>query len=309
MKIVLLDYADEMIEEHEIQFKSLGEVTIYKDVPGGEEEIIDRIAGAEIITASWVSITEKIIKSTPSLKYIIVPGVGYDFIDTKAATKADIKVINCPTHNALAVAEYTICLILAVTRRIVAANLALKNGNWNTQAYLGTELSGKQLGLIGYGNIGRKVAQLATSFGMDVSYANSKTQPSHLDELIANADILSLHLPSTKQSKYLIDEKRLNLMKKSAYLINTARGAIVDQKALLTALKERRIAGAALDVFENEPITGNPNEEILQLTQLDNVVATPHIAYNTKETAIRLGKELIGNIQACIKGSPINVVS
>ena len=98
-------------------------------------------------------------------------------------------------------------------------------------------------------------------------------------------------------------------MKKSAYLVNTARGAIVDQKALLTALKERRIAGAAIDVFENEPITGSPSEEIIQLTQLDNVVATPHIAFNTEESAIRLGEEMIANIQACINGSPINVVN
>ena len=314
MKVVFVDYV-ELMDKHEPHLKSLGEVTIYNNAPDGEEEIINRITGAELITASWVSITEKIIKSTPSLKYIIVTAAGYDFVDIKAATTAGIKVINCPTHNTLAVAEYTICLILTVTRRIVAANLALKNGNWNTQAYIGTELRGKKLGLIGYGNIGRKVAQLATNLGMDVSYANSKTSPSELDHLIANADILSLHVPFTIQSKYLIDERRLNLMKKSAYLINTARGAIVDQLALKTALKERRIAGAALDVFANEPIfeneltTDNPSEEILQLTQLDNVVATPHIAYNTEETAVRLGEELIENIQACINGSPINVVN
>lgn len=306
MKIVFPDYI-ELMEQHVSQVKSLGEVTIYNDIPSRDEEIIKRIAGAELITASWISVTEKIIQSTPSLKYVMLPGVGYDSVDIKAATEAGIKVINCPTHNTLAVAEYSICLILAVTRKIVAANISLRNGNWNTQAYVGTELSGKQLSLIGYGNIGRKVAQFATSFGMDVSYANSNTPPSQMDELIANADILSLHLPFTEQSKYLIDERRINLMKKSAYLINSARGAIVDPQALLTALKEKRIAGAALDVFENEPITGNPNEQILQLTQLDNVVATPHIAYNTEETAMRLGEELIGNIQACIKGSPINV--
>ncbi len=307
MKIALPDYVDSM-EEQESQIKRLGEVTIYNDVPDGEE-FINRIAGAELITVSWISITEKIIKSTPSLKYIIVTGVGYDFVDVKAATEAGIKVINCPTHNILAVAEYTIGLILAVTRRLVAANLDLKKGNWTKQAYVGTELSGRKLGLIGYGNIAKKVAQLATSFGMDVSYANSKTPPIQLDELIANADILSLHLPSTEQSKYLIDQRRLNLMKKSAYLINTARGAIVDQKALLTALKERCLAGAALDVFEKEPTTGAPSEEILQLAELDNVVATPHIAYNTEETALRLGEELIENIKACIKGSPINLVN
>ena len=308
MKIVLPDYIY-FTENHEAQLKSLGEITIYNDIPKTEEQIISRIAGAELITAAWVDITEQIIKANPSLKYIMIPGVGYDNVDVKAATAAGVKVINSPKHNIDAVAEYTIALILIVTKKIVAANNSLKKGNWDTQDYVGTELSGRKLCLIGYGNIGRKVAQLASSFGMDVSYANSKTSASQLDELIASADILSLHLPVTKQSKYLIDERRLNLMKKSAYLINTARGAIADQKALLKVLKQGRIAGAALDVFENEPVTGKPSEEILELAQLDNVVGTPHIAYNTEETASRLGEELIENIQACLTGSPINVVN
>jgi len=308
MKIVFPDHID-LIEEHEIRLKKLGEVAIYKDIPDEEDEIIQRIAGAELITAAWVNITHNIIKNTSTLKYIVVPGVGYDAIDISAANTAGIKVINCPTHNTLAVAEYSICLIFAVTRKIVAANLDLKNGNWHTQAYIGTELSGKKLCLIGYGSIGRKVAQLATSLGMDVSHANSKTPAEQLDELIANADILSLHLPFTQQLKYLIDERRLNLMKKTAYLINTARGAIVDPKALLSALQEERIAGAALDVFVDEPVTGYPNEEIQQLAQLHNVVATPHIAYNTKESRVKLGEELIANIQACISSRPINVVN
>ncbi len=308
MKIVLPDYLY-LMETHENQLKNLGEVTIYDDIPSEEEEIIDRIKGAELIIVSWVSITENIIKNNPSLKYIIVSAVGYDFVDIKAATKAGVKVINCPTHNMLAVAEYTIALILSVTRKLVAANVSLRSGNWHTHEYVGTELSGKKLGLIGYGNIARKVAQLAAGFGMEIIYADSKTPPNQLDELITAADILSLHLPLSGQSKYLIDQRRLNLMKKSAYLINTARGAIIDQKALTTALKAGRIAGAALDVFENEPIAGSPSEEIMQLIQLDNVVATPHIAYNTEETALRLGEELIGNIQACINDSPINVVN
>lgn len=313
MKIVFSDYVDlvyvELAETYLNQLKNLGEVTIYQDIPRTDTEIIERITGAKIITVGWINITEAIIKSSPSLKYIIVSGVGYDNIDIKAAKSADIKVINSPKHNTLAVAEYTIALIFSITKKIVAANLDLRQGNWQTQNYLGTELSGKKLGLIGYGNVAQKVAQLATDFGMKVSHANSKTSASQLDELIANSDVLSLHLPITSQSRQLIDARRLNLMKKSAYLINTARGAIVDQTALLKVLQERRIAGAALDVFENEPLTGKPSTEILQLVQLDNVIGTPHIAYNTEETALRLSEELLENIQACIKGTPINVVN
>jgi len=313
MKIVFSDYIDlvyvELAKTYLNQLKDLGEVTIYQDIPSTDSEIIDRITDAEIITIGWINITESIIKSTPKLRYIIISGVGYDNVDMKAATAAGIKVVNSPKHNTLAVAEYTIALIFNITKKIVAANIDLRQGNWHTQNYVGTELSGKKLGLIGYGNVAQKVAQLATNFGMKVSYANSKTSANQLDELIADSDILSLHLPLTKQSRQLIDARRLNLMKKSAYLINTARGAIIDQTALLKVLQERRIAGAALDVFENEPLTGNPSAEILQLAQLDNVVGTPHIAYNTEETALRLSEELLENIQACIKGTPINVVN
>ena len=313
MKIVFSDYVDlvyvELAETYLNQLKNLGEVTIYQDIPSTEAEIIQRIAAAEIITVGWINITNSIIRNTPNLKYIIVTGVGYDNIDIKAATAAGIKVINSPKHNTLAVAEYTIALILNITKRIVPANTSLKQGNWHTQDYVGTELNGKNLGLIGYGNTAQKVAQFATSLGMNVSYANSKTPADQLDQLIAESDILSLHLPITQQSKQLIDARRLNLMKKSAYLINTARGAIVDQIALLKVLQEKRIAGAALDVFENEPVTGKPSQETIQLAQLDNVVATPHIAYNTEETAIRLSEELLENILACVKGSPINVVN
>lgn len=313
MKIVFSDYVDlvyvELAETYLNKLKNLGDATIYQDIPTTEEAINQRIAGAEIITVGWINISRSIIKNNPNLKYIIVSGVGYDNIDIEAATAAGIKVINSPKHNILAVAEYTMALILNATKKIVEANTSLKNGNWHTQHFIGTELSGKNLGLIGYGNIAQQVAKFAKSFGMNVNYANSQTPALQLDQLIAESDILSLHLPLSEQSKHLIDQRRLNLLKTSAYLINTARGAVIDQKALLKVLQAGRIAGAAIDVFENEPLTNKPSQEILQLAQLKNVVATPHIAYNTEETAIRLSEELVENILACIKGSPINVVN
>lgn len=308
MKVVLPDPSD-LLEADKTKLKSLGEVTFYEEMPVTEAEVIQRIDGAELIALSWVDITETIIRSNPNLKYIVALAVGYDQIDLEAASAANVKVINCPTHNALAVAEYTIGLIFAVTRRILEANLFLREGNWNQQRFRGVELRGKKLGLIGYGNSGRAVEKLAIALGMEVNHATSKTSPNDLDQLIATSDILSLHLPLTERSRHLMDERRLNLLKPSAYLINTARGAIVDQQALIKILNQKRIAGAALDVFEDEPVSGIPTREMLELIRLGNVVATPHIAYNSEEMAARLGAELIANIQACIEGKPINVVN
>jgi D-3-phosphoglycerate dehydrogenase len=307
MKIVFPDYAD-LLETDKARIGELGKVTFYDDTQDSEAETIQRIAGAELIGVSWVDITAEVIRNSPQLKYIVALAVGYDQIDVRAAKAAGAQVINCPTHNALAVAEYTIGAMIAVARQILPANRALQVGEWTPVRYLGSELQGKTLGLIGYGTIGKETARLARALGMQVQWATSQTSPSELDALISTADFLSLHLPLTPKTRHLLDERRLNLMKPSAYLINTARGAIADQSALLQLLKANRIAGAALDVFENEPVTGGPNAEILELVRLGTVVATPHIAYNTEETIARLGTELIQNIQSCLAGAPINVV-
>jgi phosphoglycerate dehydrogenase-like enzyme len=308
MQIVLPDYFD-LSDADRTRLHSLATVTRYEDTIDDEAEIIQRIQGAELITAAWIHISDRVIRSAPGLKYIVLPAVGYDNVDLNAATAAGIQVCNCPTHNATAVAEYTIALIFALTRHIVTANTALRSGSWYPDAFKGVELSGKKLGLIGYGGIGRQVEKLAIALGMQVHHATSKTPPDQLDALIASVDILSLHLPLNAHTRHLIDRRRLSLMRRSAYLINTARGAIIDQSALLNALKENRFAGAALDVYENEPVSGTPNSEILELVQLKNVVATPHIAYNTQEMTVNLGQELLHTIAACIQGKPVNLVN
>ncbi|NES93866.1 MAG: 3-phosphoglycerate dehydrogenase [Desertifilum sp. SIO1I2] len=308
MKIVLPDYIYIPNAAYQ-QIERLGDVTLYPDIPDSEEEVIRRIAGAEIITAAWVEINANVIQKTPSLKYIVVPGVGYDAVDIKAASQAGIRVLNCPTHNSDAVAEYTLGLILALTKKLFPAHRSLQAGNWQTLDFVGTELSGKKLVLIGYGNIGRRVEKLAQAFGMEVSHTHSQTPSEELDKQIASADILSLHLPATPQTHHLLDARRLSLMKPSAYLINTARGAVIEQTALFKMLQEKRIAGAALDVFENEPVGTQPNANIQALANLENAIATPHIAYNTEEAGIKLGEELIANLQSCLQQQPINVVN
>ncbi len=308
VKVVFVDpigLTDESIAE----LKALCDLAVYVDVPNGEDEILRRIDGADIITANWISITDKIIRSSPTLKYIVVPAVGYEWIDIRAANDAGISVLNCPTHNSRAVAEFTIAMVFAVARRVIEANTDLRAGVWKPVAYTGMELASKRLGLIGYGRIGQQVAQMAECAGMEVRFANSKTSPGELDQLIAESDVISLNLPLTAGTLHLIDERRLRLMKEGAYLINTARGALVDQKALVEALKSGHLSGAALDVFENEPMTGVLREDLRELIALRNVVATPHIAFNTEEASRRLGTEIVRNIESCINGSPINVVN
>lgn len=307
MKVVFPDQLD-LLPNHKEKIQSLVDLTTYDDHPT-EDQAIERIQGAELITVNYIDATKKLIESTPSLKYIVVPAVGYEWVDLVAAKKADIKVLNCPTHNGQAVAEHTIALMFAVARKIVQANLDLKNGEWRPKNLQGVELSGKTIGLIGYGNIGKQTAQIAQALGMEITYANSKTSSSELDTIISQSDFVCLNIPLTPKTKHMIDERRIGLMKKTAFLINTARGAVVDQKALVKALRNNEIAGAGLDVFENEPLTGKPTQEMLELVVFDNVVATPHIGYNTQETVNRLGSELIRNIESCIEGNPINVVS
>ncbi|MBD2461998.1 glycerate dehydrogenase [Oscillatoria sp. FACHB-1407] len=308
MKLVFPDYL-ELLDEDWQALNRLGEVTRYDDIPASETELIQRIQGAELIGTAVVAITPSVIQQCPHLRYIVVPGIGYNHVDVAAATEAGIQVMNCPTNNVLAVAEFTLGLMFAITRRIVTAHGLLTQGIWDFKPLQGVELSGKKLGLIGHGAIAQAVEQRAIALGMTVTYATSKTSPEQLDRLLAESDIVSLHLPLTPQSKYLLDERRLRLMKPTAYLINTARGAIVDPKALLTVLQEKRIAGAALDVFEQEPTDGTTSPEIQALAQLDNVVLTPHIAYNSQEALARLGQEILQAIAACLKGDPINVVN
>ncbi|MCF6157325.1 MAG: 3-phosphoglycerate dehydrogenase [wastewater metagenome] len=308
MKIIFPDPID-LTEEHIKTIEKLGGVVIFYDnIPGSESDVLGRISDADVIIPNWIPITAHIIQNAPSLRFIIVPAVGYESVDVKAASSAGIMVVNCPTHNSRAVAEYTIALLFSLTRRIIEANTDFKYGEWNPIRYTGIELKDKKLGLIGYGTIGKIVGQLALNIGMKVSYANSKTPADELDKLLASSDIISLHLPLTDKTRHLIDERRLQLMRRDAYLINTARGAIIDQKALIKVLKSGHLSGAALDVFENEPHGGKPSQELLVLAHYRNVIATPHIAFNTSEAVYRLGEELIANIKSIRDGNPMNVI-
>jgi len=306
MKIVIPDYID-VSEDAKQKLRTLG-AEIHEDVPS-KQELIDRIKDAEIITANYVDVDKEVIDYAAKLKYIVVPAVGYEWVDYKYAATKGIKVLNCPTHNGLAVAEHAIGLIFAIQRKLMQSNRSLRKGEWKPKQFRGLELTGSKLGLVGYGKIAKQIECIATSIGMSTAYVNSQSTQQEWEDLMKNSDVVCVCLPQNDDTKHLVDQAKIGLMKQSAILVNVGRGSTVDTKALTKALKEDQIAGAGVDVYEDEPLSGEPNETIVQFAQLDNVVATPHIAYLTEETAKRLGAELMMDIESCISDKLVNVVN
>jgi len=229
-----------------------------------------------------------------NLKVIGRAGIGVDNVDLEASAKNDVKVVNAPTGATASVAELAIAHMLSLSRHITKADTTMKKGEWAKKQLKGNELYGKTLGLIGCGNIGKLTAKYAQMFNMNViGYdpfipkedlkKDDIEKKDELEDIMKNSDFISLHLPHIPQTHYIVNEEMLSKMKPSAYLINCSRGGTVDEKALYNALENGTIAGAGLDVFENEPPKDNP------LLALDNVVLTPHIGANTKEGQIRAG--------------------
>jgi len=241
-----------------------------------------------LIVRSRTKVTKEILEAGARLKLVGRAGVGLDNIDLEAAEKKGVKVLNTPEAPAEAAAELTIGLILSLARSIPQADRAMKEGEWIKSKLMGWELRGKTIGTIGLGNVGERVAKLARAFGMGI-LITKRTPPDAallkvleaelvpLPELLRRSDVVTIHIPYTAQTHHLISEKELQLMKKGAYLVNTSRGAIVDEKALAKSLKSGRLGGAALDVYEDEP----PKD--WTLTRLTNVVCTPHIGAQTQE--------------------------
>lgn len=271
-----------------------------------EAELIEESRNASAIIVGIAKITDRIIKEAKQLKIIAKHGVGYDNIDVETATHRGILVTNTPTVNAQTVAEYTFGLILSLSRKITDAGAGMKSGGWRKEEYWGVELNGKIMGIIGFGHIGYKVAILAKGFGMDVlacdPYVSQNKASSlgvrlvNMDTLLAKSDVVSLHVDLNEQTKGLIGERELARMKKSAYLINVARGEVVDERALYEALKKGRIAGAALDVFKEEP----PSD--YSIAKLANILATPHIAGWTEEARRRMGVVAAEQVIMTLKG-------
>ncbi|MGI0083051.1 MAG: D-2-hydroxyacid dehydrogenase [Nitrosopumilaceae archaeon] len=253
------------------------------------DKIKEKIGNFEIvIVRSRTKLTKDLIERADKCKIIARVGVGLDNIDVDAAQTKGIRVINAVEGAMNAVAELVVGLMLSLAREIPRADREIRNGNWLKKELMGTELSGKYLGIVGLGNIGRKLAKHARALNMNIIGYDVIPIPddftrevglikTDLETLLSSADYISFHVPLTNDTHHLVNSQRLAKMKKTAYIINTSRGEIIDEDALYTALKERKIAGAAFDVFEKEPATGN------KLATLPNVICTPHIGAQTKE--------------------------
>lgn len=312
MKIVVPESIEFFSTRQKEAIENLG-VIFYDDYPTDDNVIIDRLKDAQVAAVKWIVLNENIVNNLPNLKYVITLSVGYNVLPLDVLKKRGIVVMNCPHHNALSVAEHTISLMLALIKHIPTSQYELQQGRWKASmnAYMGGELRGKRLLLIGSGSIGSYVFELARGIGMHAHAVNSKVSSEELNHQISKADIVSMHLPLNKSTEHLMNRDRLKLMKDTAYIINTSRGAVIDQSALIDALKNKQIAGAGLDVFEGEPLKLDVTDisaQIKELVNLPNVVSTPHIGYNTRESWHRLGDEFIENVEACNAGNPVNVV-
>jgi len=309
MKIVIPDPIWGIPEKYWDQLRGLG-ADVYKELPTDQAETARRIKDAEIITVNYLDGNRQLIDAAPHLKYIVSPAVGYEWIDIGYATSKGIKVLNCPTFVPLSVAEHALALLFALARRLPEARADLEKGIWLSNKYTGMEVAGKTLGLVGYGNVGHHLERMVKGLGMKVIWVNSKSTAVEIDDLLRASDVVCLCLPLNKSTHHMIDKRRLGLLKKTAYLLNVARGAIVDQAALLEALQGQDFAGAGLDVFEGEPdAEGEISDQIRALVGLPNVVATPHSAFNTPETLDRKGAEILSDIQSCLAGRPQNMLN
>ncbi len=253
-----------------------------------------------LVVRSATKVTADVIEAGEKLKIIARAGVGLDNIDLEKAKEKGITVLNTPAASSISVAELTIGMMFALSRHIARGTMDLKEGNWTKKQLKGVELTGKTLGIIGLGRIGREVAKRALGLGMKVigydpyvKEIDIDVEIVGLDELYKRADYITVHVPLIPETKHLINKEAIDKMKKGVFILNCARGGVVDEKALLDALKEGKVAGAGLDVFETEPPTSDVEKELLSLP---NIVATPHIGASTKEAQKRVGKEIVQKI-------------
>ena len=272
------------------------------------EQIAEKIGTFEVVVVrSRTKMTRELVEKANKCQIIARVGVGLDNIDQEAAKEKNIKVINAVEGAITAVAELVIGLMLSMAREIPRADREIRNGNWIKKELMGTELKGKYLGIVGLGNIGKRLGRLARALNMniigyDVTPIDDEfskevgLMKADLDTLLSSADYVSFHVPLLDSTRHMINAEKLKMMKNTARIINTARGGVIDEEALYNSLKEGNLAGAALDVFEVEPATGN------KLVTLPNFIATPHMGAQTKEAQLLAANIIAEKIIQILRG-------
>lgn len=318
MKIVVLDgYTLNPGDLSWDELKRLGDVTVYDRT--SPEQILVHSAGAQALITNKTPLREDILDYLPSLKYIGVLATGYNVVDTEAAKAHGIIVTNVPAYSTSSVAQLTFALLLELCLHVQRHSDSVFEGKWVKSPdfsywnYPLLELKGKFVGIIGFGNIGRKVADIATAFGMNIicysrTHSDQSSRPNFkwagIDELFETADVVTCHCPLVTETQGLINLHYLKKMKKSAFLINTSRGPLVVEEDLAFALNNDLISGAGLDVLSTEP----PSEDN-PLLKAKNCIITPHFAWATGEARIRLMNVAVANVKAYLSGEPVNVVN
>lgn len=313
MRIVVADPIY-LPEEYRTRLTALGDLTAYDSSPSSFDEFVERVEDAEVVIVGRYGFNADEFRSAPKLKMISLWQTGYDNVDLEAAKEQGVIVSNVPNYAFNSVAEFSFALALNLLRKVHAADMNLRKGEFDWRHHIGRELMSKTLGVIGTGNIGKRVIQIGHGFNMNVisTTAHPSTERAEklgvkfvlFETLLSESDIVTLHLPLTPKTKHMIGASELDKMKQTAILINTARGKIIDEIALVKALKDRKIAGAGLDVFEKEPLPQNS-----PLRDLDNVVLTPHIAFLSEESIDECTYICVENVEMFLRGKPQNVVS
>ena len=301
MKILVCDQLQEVVLNQLIE---LGEITDISSSSNKHEELLKHIIEAEIVVIrSATTLTKEILEHAKKIKIIARCGVGIDNVDIEFAKSREIFVTNAPTANLISLVEHTIGLILSTARKIHESNVSTKSGKWEKSKFVGLELHQKQLGIIGFGKAGKLLSERLKSFGMKVVFYDpfvsdweGEEESVTLENLLSSSDVISVHVIKTPQTENLLSKEKLNLLKPNSILVNTSRGGVVDEDYLVELVNSKKIFGAALDVFDKEPI--EENNKILD----SDVLLTPHIGASTIEAQLKAGLDTVQNIKKILDG-------